>query len=307
MSNVFAASPYSLYTPQTTFWDTYRDVSSFTGLSYAEQLWGSYYLYMGHDLFATGLLIFVLHEAMYFGRCLPWYVIERIPFFNKYRIQETKLPLNAEQWECLKLVLLSHFMVEAFPIWFFHPLCEKIGLQFGVPFPAWTTIAWQVALFFVLEDAWHYWFHRGLHHGNWYKYIHKQHHRYAAPFGLAAEYAHPVEVMLLGFGTVGIPIIFCLLTHNLHLFTVCLWIVGRLWQAVDAHSGYEFPWLLHHVLPIWAGADHHDEHHHHFIGNYASSFRMWDFCLGTEAGDLAKAKRERQEQAKAARAAKKNE
>ena len=141
---------------------------------------------------------------------------------------------------------------------------------------------------FVLEDTWHYWFHRGLHYGVFYKYIHKQHHRYAAPFGLAAEYAHPVEVALLGLGTVGIPIVWCLITGNLHLFTVSIWIILRLFQAVDAHSGYEFPWSLHNFLPFWAGADHHDEHHHYFIGGYSSSFRWWDFILDTEAGPKAK-------------------
>jgi methylsterol monooxygenase len=30
---------------------------------------------------------------------------------------------------------------------------------------------------------------------------------YSAPFGLAAEYASPIEVMLLEFGMLGMPII----------------------------------------------------------------------------------------------------
>ena len=66
----------------------------------------------------------------------------------------------------------------------------------------------------------------------------------------------------------------------------------RLFQAVDSHSGYEFPWSLHHFLPFWAGADHHDEHHHYFIGGYSSSFRWWDYFLETEAGPKGKAARE---------------
>ena len=247
---------------------------------------------MGNDIFATGLMFFVTHEVLYFGRSLPWFIIDRIPYFRKYKIQDAKVPSNEEQWECLKSVLTSHFLVEAFPIWFFHPLCQQIGISYQVPFPPVTTMALQVALFFVLEDAWHYWLHRGLHYGGFYKYIHKQHHRYAAPFGLAAEYAHPVEVMLLGFGTVGIPIVWCLFTRNLHLFTVLIWIGLRLFQAVDAHSGYEFPWSLHNFFPVWAGAEHHDEHHHHFIGSYASSFRWWDYLLDTEAGPKGKASRE---------------
>ncbi|CAN3354948.1 C-4 methylsterol oxidase [Diutina catenulata] len=290
----------------TTFGEIYTQFSELNSLNTVEKLWGSYYYYMNNDLFATGLLFFLVHEVFYFGRCLPWYIIDRIPYFNRWKIQETKLPSNQEQWECLKSVLTSHFLVEAFPIWFFHPLCEKIGITFNVPFPPVTTMVAQWALFFILEDAWHYWFHRALHYGVFYKYIHKQHHRYAAPFGLAAEYAHPIEVMLLGLGTVGIPVVFCMITQNLHLFTVSIWIILRLFQAVDAHSGYEFPWSLHHFLPFWAGADHHDEHHHYFIGSYASSFRWWDFVLGTEAGPGPKAKRQEKMKAKAERAQKKN-
>ncbi|AWU74536.1 methylsterol monooxygenase [Pichia kudriavzevii] len=271
-----------------------------------ERVWAAYYLYMKNDILATGLLFFLLHEFMYFGRCIPWFIIDRTPYFKKYKIQPNNYPSNKEQWECTKSVLKSHFFVEALPIWFFHPICERIGVSYDVPFPSWKTIAVQITVFFFLEDAWHYWFHRGIHYGVFYKIIHKQHHRYAAPFGLAAEYAHPIEVMLLGFGTVGIPIVWCYFTRNLHLFTICIWITLRLFQAIDAHSGYEFPISLHHFFPLWAGADHHDEHHHHFIGNYASSFRVWDYFLDTEAGQTAKQTREKASKTKAEKAAKKN-
>ncbi|GMG55966.1 unnamed protein product [Ambrosiozyma monospora] len=160
----------------------------------------------------------------------------------------------------------------------------------------------QWAVFFVLEDTWHYTFHRLFHYGPFYKYIHKQHHRYAAPFGLTAEYAHPIEVMSLGFGTVGFPIIWAYFTADLLLFTITMWVM-RLFQAVDSHSGYDFPWSLNKFLPIWAGAEHHDLHHHYFIGNYASSFRWWDFCLDTEAGPEAKKHREERRKLKAEKSA----
>lgn len=88
--------------------------------------------------------------------------------------------------------------------------------------------------------------------------------------------------MLLGFGTVGAPIVWCSITKDLHILTMYCWIVLRLFQAIDAHSGYEFPWSLHHFLPFWAGADHHDTHHEKFVGNYSSSFRWWDLMLDTE-------------------------
>ena len=248
-------------------------------------------------MFATGLLFFLVHEIMYFGRCVPWFIIDHIPYFRKWKLQPTKIPTDSEQWECFKAVLKLHFLVEVLPIWGFHPLCRSLNISIAVPFPSWTVMAAQVAFFFVCEDMWHYWAHRLFHIGWFYKNIHKQHHRYAAPFGLAAEYAHPAEVMALGFGTIGFPIIYAYTSLHfdlpeLHLFTIIVWIVLRLYQAVDSHSGYDFPWSLHHWLPFWAGAEHHDLHHHYFIGNYASSFRWWDYVLDTESGVPGKQKRE---------------
>ncbi|ODV82196.1 uncharacterized protein CANTADRAFT_44962 [Suhomyces tanzawaensis NRRL Y-17324] len=304
VSHVF--HDYSSFENATTVAGVFQNFNKLPNLSLAEKIWGSIYYYIGNDLFATGCIFFFVHEVVYFGRSLPWFIIDRIPFFNKYKIQDTKLPSSQEQWECFKSVFIHHFVLEAFPIWFFHPLCQYIGISYEIPFPTYKTMALQLAVFFVLEDTWHYWFHRALHYGVFYKYIHKQHHRYAAPFGLAAEYAHPVEVFLLGLGTVGIPIVWCYFTRDLHLFTICVWITLRLFQAIDSHSGYEFPWSLHNFLPFWAGADHHDLHHHYFVGGYASSFRWWDYLLDTEAGPEAKAHREARMKLKAEAAQKKS-
>lgn len=77
----------------------------------------------------------------------------------------------------------------------------------------------------------------------------------------AAEYAHPLEVLILGAGTIGGPLLYCLARPDLHIFTVYCWVTLRLFQAVDAHSGYDFPWSLNKIIPFWSGADHHDFHH----------------------------------------------
>lgn len=124
-------------------------------------------------------------------------------------------------------------------IWFFHPIAEYFGLAtYQVPFPALKTMLGQIALFFIFEDAWHFFSHQALHYGPLYKHIHKIHHKYSAPFGLAAEYAHPLEVLILGMGTIGGPLLYCYVTQNLHIFTVYAWVTLRLFQAIDAHSGY---------------------------------------------------------------------
>jgi methylsterol monooxygenase len=115
-----------------------------------------------------------------------------------------------------------------------------------------------------------------------YKHVHKIHHKYSAPFGLAAEYAHPAEVFILGAGTLTGPMLYTAITGDFHVFTMYIWITLRLFQAIDAHSGYDFPWSLQHILPFWAGAEHHDFHHMAFVNNFSTSFRWCDYILGTD-------------------------
>jgi len=43
---------------------------------------------MQNDVLATGILSFVMHEVVYFGRSLPWIIIDAIPYFHKYKIQK---------------------------------------------------------------------------------------------------------------------------------------------------------------------------------------------------------------------------
>ncbi|KAM4056751.1 fatty acid hydroxylase superfamily protein [Hirsutella rhossiliensis] len=259
-------------------------------LNFLERLWAAWYLFMQNDTLATGIMSFVMHELIYFGRCIPFMVMDKIPYFHKYKIQNQKMPSLKEQWDCAAIVLVSHFTAELPQIWFFHPIATFFGMDYGVPFPPLWKMALQIAIIFVMEDTWHYWFHRALHYGPLYKAIHKMHHTYSAPFGLAAEYASPIETMLLGIGVVGSPILLLTVTGDLHLITI----------------GYDFPWSLRHFLPVWAGADHHDVHHEKFIGNYASSFRWWDYCLDTEAGPEAH-KRRRDRKLKAIKEAKKQQ
>ncbi len=113
---------------------------------------------------------------------------------------------------------------------------------YQVPLPSLRTMAPQVFFFFFFEDLFHWAAHRALHTPLLYKHIHKIHHKYSAPFGLAAEYAHPAEVLILGTGTLMGPLLYCALTRNFHIVTMYVWITLRLFQAIDAHSGYgKFP------------------------------------------------------------------
>jgi len=224
-----------------------------------------------------------MHEIVYFGRSIPWLIIDAIPFFHQWKIQSNKTVTAVQTWKCARLVFLTHFTVEFPVIYLFHPVCCYFGMAtYEVPFsPIWL-MALQIAAFFVFEDTFHYWAHRGLHWGPLYKHIHKLHHEFSAPIGLAAEYAHPLEIVILAGGTILGPFFYCVFRKDLHILTVYIWVILRLFQAVDAHSGYDFPWSLRHILPFWAGADHHDYHHMTFNSCFSTSFRWWDYMLGTD-------------------------
>ncbi|KAG2191154.1 hypothetical protein INT46_001414 [Mucor plumbeus] len=259
-------------------------------LNWLENQWEE--IYKGRNpLLVTGTIAFVMHEIVYFGRFLPFLLCDFIPYFKQYKIQQNKVNTSADYWKCTKEVLYQHFLYEAPLIFFFHPMATFLGMNISAPFPQWKYIWPQIAIFFVFEDAFHYCVHRLMHWPPLYKSIHKVHHEYAAPFGIAAEYAHPLETSILGFGTIGGPLIYHFVeTHyfhgtrdwQLHMFTMLFWITCRLFQAIDCHSGYDFPWSARHFIPFWAGADHHDYHHMAFVGNYASSFRWWDYLFGTD-------------------------
>lgn len=74
------------------------------------------------------------------------------------------------------------------------------------------------------------------------------HFRYATPFGLTSEYAHPAEILFLGFATIFGPAI-----TGPHLLTLWIWMSLRVLETVEAHCGYDFPWSLSRYVPIYGG------------------------------------------------------
>ncbi|RAH68381.1 sterol desaturase family protein [Aspergillus aculeatinus CBS 121060] len=281
----------TLAAPATgSYHELYEIASLNPKLSFLEKLWWTHYAYWDNDIIATGIITFLAHEILYFSRCIPWIIADAFPsLFHRFKIQDTKAPPSArEQWNCVKYILAIHFIVELPLIVLFHPMMEFFGLQYTLPFPDLKTLALQTTIFFFVEDTYHYWLHRAFHWGPLYRAVHRVHHQYATPFGLTAEYASPWETMLLGFGTIGPPLVLGWCTGEVHLMTVLVWVALRQFQAIDAHSGYDFPWSLRRVFPLWGGSDWHDDHHRYFRGNYSSSFKHWDVLMGTVAGPRGK-------------------
>ena len=47
---------------------------------------------MRDDALATGIMTFMFHETAYFGQSGFWAVVDTIPYFNKYKIQNVGDP-----------------------------------------------------------------------------------------------------------------------------------------------------------------------------------------------------------------------
>ncbi|XP_077996939.1 methylsterol monooxygenase 1-like [Glandiceps talaboti] len=220
----------------------------------------------------------IVHEVAYFLICAPGFISQFIPAMQKYKIQRDKVESFDGQWKCFRLLMFNHFIIQA-------PLIlgtYQFTKMFGIPYdwdnmPTWYNLALRVFGCAVIEDTWHYFVHRLLHHRRLYKYVHKIHHNFQAPFGMTAEYAHPIETLVLGAGFFIGVLLFC----N-HFILLWVWVIFRLMETIDVHTGYDFPLNPLHLLPFYGGARFHDFHHMNFNGNYSSTFTWWDKIFGTD-------------------------
>ncbi|KAJ1553185.1 C-4 sterol methyl oxidase [Cladochytrium tenue] len=256
-------------------------------LNWVEARWVHLFRDNDYPDVTLAVLLFAVHEIFYFGRFFPYWIMDQIPFFMKYKIQGVPAPVDDVRKVVIHALLSQAFV--QFPMMIgFYGVSLFLGIDiFGVPFPSIAVLATQQVYFALWEDTFHYWAHRAAHYGPLYKHVHKLHHEFQTPFGITAEYAHTAEVLVLGLGFFVGPLTWAMATldnepYRLHVVSMIVWMAVRLVLTVDDHSGYDFPWSLHNWIPFWGGADFHDYHHMAFVGNYSSTFRHWDWICGTD-------------------------
>ncbi|GAT25422.1 C-4 methylsterol oxidase [Aspergillus luchuensis] len=83
-----------LSTPES-YWGQFEEISKYnTHLNVVERLWTAWYAWMQNDVLATGIMSFVMHEIVYFGRSLPWIFIDTLGLFKNYKIQSVRLRIT---------------------------------------------------------------------------------------------------------------------------------------------------------------------------------------------------------------------
>ena len=226
-----------------------------------------------------------------FWASVVWYqvVVPRIPCLAKHRIawKAQPYPSHARVRALLKHTLFDQLVLRPPLLLLLHPLAAACGVNFAPGWDAAPSIPRAIlrfALMMQIDDCLFYWAHRALHHRALYRHVHKQHHEFAHTVPLAAEWAHPLEDFCNTVATLAGPLLL-----RAHVTELWLYVACKLWQSVDAHSGYDLPF----PLSPWAAlrgmdcAPAHDFHHSHNVGNYGGYFIMWDYLMGTNVKYVA--------------------
>jgi len=134
--------------------------------------------------------------------------------------------------------------------------------------------------FYVFYDFWYTNFHRFLHLGFIYPFVHKHHHRQKAPSrgNLDAINVHPFEFFVgeyLHLFSVFIIHFFCFKTH---IFSVVVFILlGGILASLNHTRFNVVVKLLMNIYAVSA----HDVHHEYFQYNFGQYTMLWDCIFGT--------------------------
>lgn len=206
-----------------------------------------------------------------------------IPWIDVYRIQKhkPKLRLQPDVVQLLKKGVIQHQIGIILILPLLYLLLNLYGhLSVSAPIPPISTIVWQIIVSILVDDFVFFWTHY-LFHTRWlYEHIHKKHHVFKQPTGVAAVVSDPIEALIQN--QLGIWLAFIVFQEK-HLFTICLWTWIRTSEGVSGHSGYQFPYVTMYYYMPWlaTSTSQHDYHHQYGRMNYGSFFTIWDRLMNT--------------------------
>jgi sterol desaturase/sphingolipid hydroxylase (fatty acid hydroxylase superfamily) len=226
-------------------------------------------------LWGTNIIVF-------YGLNLILFIFYYYNLFPEKRINKGDLPPQSLINDCVRHNLISHFLIQPVAAYFMYPVFSYFGCIIRAPLPPISIFLRDILICIAVNDTLFYWAHRTLHHPAIYKYIHKKHHLFNYSIGIAATYAHPIEDLFANL----IPTLLGSLLIGSHFIVFLIWIILRLMETIDAHSGYSFSFSPFGLLPFQGGVERHDFHHSKNVGCYGSFTIFWDSVLGTDQAFL---------------------
>lgn len=195
-----------------------------------------------------------------------------LPAFSaRHKLQKfEKQPTPVEIWQCFCVVLRNHILSTALQ---FAIIAADIitgrppSHRFDPLLPSLAEIFRDIIFCTFIREVIFYYLHRLVHHPSIYPKMHKTHHAFTPPIGLAAQYSSFGDHVLLGILPIAIPPMIL----KSHVVTFWIFLAMQLFETATMHSGYDF----------WAGfAKRHDLHHEKFNVYYGPTGLM-DWIHGT--------------------------
>ncbi len=208
------------------------------------------------------------HEIAFFVTWAAFGLLYRLGIGKRFQVAAGKAPPAELSRRAAIEVVGGHVLLLAVAAYVLFPAWAWMGGRSDQPWPSVVEVVWQLAAFILLQDTIFYWSHRVLHWPRLFRAIHVKHHTFRHVRGHASEYSHPVETVanLVAFMVPAILL-------KAHLLTFGIWVLVRVYETVEAHSGYAFTRL----------ASRHAFHHLYAAkGCLGSFFGVWDRIMGTD-------------------------
>jgi len=221
-------------------------------------------------LVAYGMIIW--HFIVFYGVNAFFIILDRfkIPkYFYEYKIQKDITVSNSDYIKCLKNNLFNQTFILIPLFTLGTPIFIKAGWYSG-PIPSLYIIIRDFLVYILCEEVGFYYSHVLLHKGFLYHNVHKVHHQFQAPIGLASIYSHPVEFVFSNL----IPVILGPLLIRSHIAVIYAWVFTALSTTINGHSGFDLP------IGILGVAGNHDYHHEFYTGNFGA-VGLLDWFHGT--------------------------
>lgn len=243
---------------------------------------------------AFGALMLVVFVTVYWTNGLQLLAVERFfpQWVNSYRIQPLKAGMRPSLSRLILGLMITSVIVLPFYIgtlgWF---AFSRLTFTADMPGP------WEMfshVIICVLCNEIIFFYGHWLMHANKFLYgkIHKTHHEFKAPCGLAAIYCHPLEFFVSDL----LPLGFGLVAYTSNAWTATVWIGFAVLATQTHHSGIRWPWIDLFSASQEAQPNYHDFHHEKFNINYGAMGWLddlhgtgWDLKKDFHERKLAKA------------------
>nr|KAG5705941.1 hypothetical protein BaRGS_010831 [Batillaria attramentaria] len=233
------------------------------------------------DWLMSPLFPVFLSIIVYFGECIPFMMVDLYcshqKWYLKYKIQPDKEVTLPQIWDTLSLTFWNHvlfIMPAAMAQWVWTPPTPLPELA-----PTLWEFVWQQFAALLIFDFQYFVWHWTHHKFRFlYRTIHAVHHRYHSPFSWVTQYLHPWELITVGFLTTTNTWFF-----NCHCLTTWSYMLVSITVSVEAHIGFDFPFLPSRWFPLgfFGGSPKHDMHHQKPLTNYQPFFNHFDRIFGT--------------------------